>query len=93
LQARPLLNNKTVILSEAYFSGVEGPAFVLSRPRTQSPLCIFTSTSAPWLPGETVLVCGARQWSMWLIRCTHPMVQFGAQLLAVKNSRFTSAVV
>jgi hypothetical protein len=40
-----------------------------------------------------VLVCGALQWSMWLIRWTQPMVQLGAQLLAVKNSRFTSAVV
>jgi hypothetical protein len=52
-----------------------------------------SSDPAPSAPGEIVLVCGARQWSIWLIRCTHPMVQFGAQLLAVKNSRFTSAVV
>src|SRR5271157_179450 len=59
------------------------------------PVCIFTSAGASALcpPGETVRVCGARQWSMWLILCTQPMVQLGAQLLAVKNSRFTSAVV
>ncbi len=61
------------------------------------PLSICTSAGSsaalPLMPGETVRVCGALQWSIWLIRCTQPMVQFGAQLFAVKNSRFTSVVV
>jgi hypothetical protein len=43
--------------------------------------------------GQTLLVGGARQWSMWLIWWTQLMVQLGEQLLAVRNSRFTSAVV
>ena len=63
------------------------------KTKAESPAAAALNLHQLRRPGETICVCGARQWSIWLIRCTHPMVQFGAQLFAVKNSRFTSAVV
>ena len=41
-------------------------------------------------PGEIFEVCGARQWSMYETWWTQEMVQLGAQVFSVRNSRCTS---